>query len=189
MRAQGGEMFGRGVTFMLCEPIERVNPVPLNHPPVAFYFGDDRGCRNRNGTRITVNERFLLDQDVELHGIEKQIIGRDFQLAQSFGHGLAAGLIDIPGIDAARIDFRDRPGQSVFSNSHGQNFAALGGQFLGIVKADNPPPGIQDDGCGNNLAEKRAAPHFVKSGNSLPAALARFALESGGASLPHRCGF
>src|ERR1700674_2000662 len=103
MRAQGGEMFGRGVTFMLCEPVERLNPVPLNHPPVAFYFGDDRGCRNRNGTRITVNERFLLDQDVELHGVEKQIIRRDFQPARSFGHGLAAGLIDIPGIDAARI--------------------------------------------------------------------------------------
>ena len=85
-----------------------------------------------------------------------------------------------------RIDFRDRPGQGVFANSQRQNFAALGGQFLGIVEADNAPLGIQDDGRGDDLAEKRAAPHFVKSGNPLPAALARFALESGGALLAHR---
>ena len=189
MRAQGGEMFGRGVTFVLRKPVMRVNPVPLDHPPVAFDFGDDRGSRNRNRKRITVNERFLLDRHIQLHGVEKQIIGRDFQLAQSFGHGLAAGLIDIPGIDAARIDFRDRPSQSVFANSHRQNFAALGGQFLGIVEADNPPLGIQYDGRGNDLAEERTAPHFVKTGNPLPTAPARFALESGGASLPHRRGF
>ena len=103
--------------------------------------------------RIPVNQRFLLDQHIQLHGVEKQIIGRDFQLPQGFGHGLAAGLINIPGVDAAGIDFRDCPGQSVFANSHRQHFAALGGQFLGVVEADDAPLGIQDDGRGNDLAE------------------------------------
>ena len=70
-----------------------------------------------------------------------------------------------------------------------QHFAALGRQFLGIVEADNPPLRIQNDGSGNHLAEKRAAPHFVQAGNPLPAALAGFALKSGGASLRHRRGF
>jgi hypothetical protein len=77
----------------------------------------------------------------------------------------------------------------MLANAHGQNFAALGVQFLGIVEAHNPPLGIQYDGGGDDLAEKRATPHFVKAGNPLPAALAGFTLESGGASLHHRCGF
>ncbi len=153
VRAQGGEMVGCGVAFVPREPVQRINSVPFEHLPIAFHLGDDRGSRNRNRKRITVNERFLLDQHIELHGVEKQIIGRDFQLSQSFRHGLSAGLIDIPGIDAARIDFRDRPGQSMFANSHRQNFAALGGQFLGIVEADNPPLRVQYDGRGNDLAK------------------------------------
>ena len=140
--AQGGEMLGRGVAFVLRKPVMRINPVPFDHPAVAFHLGDDRGGRNRNRKRIAVDERFLLDQHIQLHGIEKQIIGRDFQLSQGLSHRLAAGLIDIPGIDAARIDFRDGPGKSVFANSQRQNFAALGGQFLRIVKADDPPLGV-----------------------------------------------
>ena len=124
-----------------------------------------------------------------MHSVEKQIIGRDFQLPQGFRHGLAAGLINIPGVDAARVDFRDRPGEGVFANSNRQDFAALGGQLLGIVEADYPPLGIQYDGRGNHLAEKRAAPHFIQTGNPLPATLASLALESGRASLRHRGGF
>jgi hypothetical protein len=150
VRAQGGEVLGRGVAFVLREPVLRINFVPFEHLPVAFHFGDDRSRRNGNRKRIPVDERFLLDQHVELHGVKQQIIRRDFQLPQRFRHGLAAGLIDIPGVDAARINLRDRPGQSVFANSQRQNFAALGGQFLGIVQADDPPPGIQDDGRGND---------------------------------------
>ena len=115
--AQGCQVIRCGVAFVLRQPVLGVNSVPFEHPPVALYFGDDRGRSNGNRERISVDERFLLDQDVELHGVEEQIIGRDFQLPQSFHHGLAAGLIDIPGIDAARINFRDRPGESVFANS------------------------------------------------------------------------
>jgi len=189
VRAQGGKMLRCGIAFVLRQPVLRINSVPFEHLPVAFHFGNDGGSRDRNRKRVAVNEGFLLDQHIQLHGVEQQIIGRDFQLPQSFRHGLAAGLINIPGIDAACIDFRDRPGKCVLANSQRQNFAALGGQFLGIIESDDPPPGIQDDGCGNDLAEKRAAPHFVKTGNPLPAALAGFALESGGASLPHRRGF
>jgi len=189
VRAQGGEMVGGGVAFVPRQPVLRINSVPLDHLPVAFHLGDDRGSRDRNRKRIAVDERFLFDEHVELHGVEKQIIGRDFQLPQGFGHGLAAGLIDVPGIDAARVDLRDGPGESVFANPHRQNFTAFGWQFFGIVQTDDPPLGVEDDGRGNNLPEQGAAPHFVNSGNPLPTTLARLALESGGASLPHRRGF
>jgi len=77
----------------------------------------------------------------------------------------------------------------VLANAQGQNFAALGGQFFGIVEAHDSPLWIEYDGGGNNLAEKRTAPHFVEAGNSLPAAFAGFALESRGTSLRHRRGF
>jgi len=189
VRAQGGKMLRRGVAFVLRQPVLGIDSVPFEHLPVALHFGNDGGSRNGNRKRVTVNKRFLLDQHIELHGVEKQIVGRDFQLPQRFRHGLAAGLIDIPGIDTSRVDFRDGPGESMFANARGQNFTAFGGQFLGIVEADNPPFGVQYDGRGNHLAKKGAAPDFVKAGNPLPAALAGFALESRGASLPHRRGF
>lgn len=189
MGTQCSQVFRRRVPFVLRKPVVRVYPVPLDHLPVALDLGDDRSRRNRNRQRVSVNERLLFDQHIQLHGVQKQVIGGDFQLAQGFGHGLAAGLIDVPGVNAARIGLRDRPGQRVLANPESQHFAALRGQLLRIIKPDNPPPGIEDNRRGDDWAKERTSAHFVQAGNSLPAAFARFALESGRALLPHRGGF
>ena len=74
MRAQGSEMIWCGVSFVPRQPVLRVDPVPFHHLPVALHFGNDRGRGNGHRKGITVYKRFLLDQHIQLHGIEKQIV-------------------------------------------------------------------------------------------------------------------
>ena len=93
-------------------------------------FREDGRSRNRDAARIPFDERFLLDEDVELHGIDEQIVGRDGELLERGGHCLAAGLVDVPRVDARGIDLSDRPGDSVLANSERQFFAAFGGEFF-----------------------------------------------------------
>ena len=90
-------------------------------------------------------------------------------------HGLAAGLIDVPGIDAAGVDFGDGPGQRVLANAFGENESPLGIYFLGVVEADDAARGTEDYRCGYHRAEQRSAACFVESGDAQPAALSRFA--------------
>ena len=87
-------------------------------------FGENGGGGDGNTARVSFDKGFLFDEDVELHGVDQEIVGNDGKLLERGGHGLAAGLIDVPGIDARGVDFGDRPGQSVFANSLGQLGAA-----------------------------------------------------------------
>src|SRR6266851_302470 len=71
MRAQGSEMFRRSITFVLCQTVLWVNRVPLDHPAVPFDLGNDRGSGDRNRKCVAVNERFLFNQHIQLHSVEK----------------------------------------------------------------------------------------------------------------------
>lgn len=110
MLAKGFQMIGRGVPFVPGEAVLRVDGVPFFHAGVAMRLCEDGGSGDGNAARIALDERFLLHQNVELHGVDQQIIGLDGELLQRRGHGLAAGLINVPGVDALRVDFRYRPG-------------------------------------------------------------------------------
>jgi len=189
MGAQGGQMLGSRVTLVLRQSIKGVRPVPLDHLVVAFYLSQNRGRRNRNRACIPMNEGFLLDQHVQLHSIQKQIVRLHSQLAERFGHRLAAGLINVPGIDASRINLCDRPRHGVFTNPLSQNLATGREQFFGIIQADNPALGVEDHCRGNHRTEERAASYFIQAGDALPAVLPGFPLESGRALPLHRRGF
>ena len=56
----------------------------------------------------------MLDEHVELHGIDKEIVGPDGELLEGSGHCLAAGLVDVPSVDARSIYFGIGPGECVF---------------------------------------------------------------------------
>ena len=74
------EMFRRPVPFMLREAILRVELVVLLHPSVSLDFCQDlRGC-NRSRAHVTMDQRFLLDRQVELDRVEKKVIGERVQL-------------------------------------------------------------------------------------------------------------
>ena len=130
MLAQGFEVIGSGVALMARETVLRVHGVPPFHASVAMRFGEDGSGGDGNAARVAFDERFLLDENIELHGVDEQIIRLDGQLLQGSGHGLAAGLIDVPGVDALGIDFRDGPGESVLANAHGKFRTALRGKFF-----------------------------------------------------------
>lgn len=142
-------------------------------------FGEDGGSGDGNTSRVAFDERFLLDENVELHGVNQEIVGNDGKLLERGGHGLAAGLIDVPGVDAGGINFGDGPGQGVFTNAESEFAAAFGRNFLGIVEADNAALGIEDDGGGDDGTEESTATGFINAGDARPAEFARGSLKTG----------
>ena len=188
--AQSLQMVGSGVALVAGEAILRINGVPLFHASVAMRFGKDGGSGDGNTAQVAFDERFLLNENIELHGVDKQIIRLDGELLQRGGHCLATGLIDVPSIDALGVDFRDGPGECMLVNARGKFRTAFRGEFFRIVEADNAAFGIENHRGGDDRAEERAAASLIETGDAHPAELSRRSLETGGAQAAHfRCGF
>jgi len=185
VKAQRVEVVGSGVTFVAGEAVLRVDHVPLFHARVAMRFGKDRGGRYGNTACVAFDERFLLDKDVEFHSVNEQIIRLNRELLQSSSHRLAAGLVDVPSVDALGIDFGDSPGDGVFVNARGEFGSAFGGKFFRIVETNNAAFWIQNNRGGNDRAEERAAAGFIKTSDAHPAKLSRRSLETGRAETAH----
>src|SRR5260370_11069238 len=179
------EMVGGAVTLVSRQPILRIELVQLFEPRIARHFGDDGSGCNRDRARVAFDQRALLDQHVEMHGVNQQKVGRDAKLQECGLHGLQAGLADVPGVYARGVHFGDGPGKGVLANAFGKNGTARGRKFFGVVKADNAPPGIENDrGC-EDRAEQGAAADFVETRDARPAALPRFALIACATEPPH----
>jgi hypothetical protein len=183
--AKGFQVVGSGVALVAREAVLRINGVPLFHASVAMSFGEDGSSGDRNAARVALDERLLLDENIELHGVDEQIIWLYRELFEGGGHGLAAGLIDVPGIDALGIDFGDGPGEGMLVNPRCKLAAALRGKFFRIVEADNAALGIENDRGGDDRAEQGATAGFVETGDAHPAELSRRSLETGGAEPAH----
>ena len=167
------------VTFVVGETIAGEIGVELVEARIAVSFGKNGGGSDGNAARISSDKRFLFDENVELHSVDQEIVGNDGKLLERCGHGLAAGLIDVPGVDAGGINFGDGPRERVFANADGEFVATFGGNFLGIVEADDAALGIEDDGGGNDRTEESAAAGFVDAGDARPAEFARGSLKTG----------
>src|SRR5579862_8169053 len=122
-----------------------------------------------------MNQSFLLDGKIEFERVEEEIIRKRLELRDGGDHSLAASLIDVPGVDAAGINFGYRPSQSMLADALGENKAALGIDFLGIVETNDATGGAKDDCCGDDGAKQRSATRFVESGDTKPATLPCFA--------------
>jgi hypothetical protein len=179
------EVIRSGIALVSGKPVLRVDSVPFFHARVAMGFGEDGGGGDRNAAGVALDERFLFDENIELHGVDEQIIRLDRELLQGGGHGLAAGLINVPGVDALGIYFSDSPGKRMLVNAHRKFRAALGRKFFRIVEADNAALGIENDRGSDYRTEERAAPSFIETGDAHPAKLSRRSLETGRAETAH----
>ena len=74
MLAKGFEVVGGGVAFVAGEAVLRVDGVPLNHARVAMSFGKNRSRGDGDAARVAFDEGLLLDENVEFHGVDEQII-------------------------------------------------------------------------------------------------------------------
>jgi len=185
MDAEGLEVIVRGIPFVASKPVLRVYDIPLFHAHIAMSFCKDGSGSDGNAARVALDQRFLLDQDVQLYGVDEQIIRLHGQLLKGGGHGLAAGLIDIPGVDALCIDFGDGPSESMLANAGSEFPAPLGREFFRIIQADNAALGIENDSGSDNGAKESAATGFIETGDAHPAELSRRSLETGGAEAAH----
>src|SRR5882724_293503 len=167
------------VTFVLGETVAGEIGVEFIEARIAVSFSKNGGCGDGNAARVPFDKGFLFDENVELHGVDQEIVGNDGKLLERGGHGLAAGLIDVPGVDAGGINFGDGPRERVFADAEREFTAAFGRKFLGIIEADDAAFGIEDDGGGNDRAEEGAAACFVDAGDARPAEFARGSLKTG----------
>ena len=126
-------VFWRGITFVLRKAIAWIGDVEFFEARITMGFGEDGGGRDGNAAGIAFDERFLFDEHVELHGIDEEIVGPDRELLEGSGHCLAAGLVDVPSVDARSIYFGNGPGESVFPYAEGEFIAAICGELFGIV--------------------------------------------------------
>jgi hypothetical protein len=100
-------------------------------------------------------------------------------------HGLPAGLIDVPGIDALRVDFSDRPRHCMLTNALGEQRATFGRHLFRVIQPHDAPLGIENNCGGNHRTEQRAAARFVQAGDARPTELTRGAFESRAAQAGH----
>src|SRR5260370_29644829 len=125
MLAQSLQVISRSVALVARQAILRIDCIPLFHAGVTVRFRQDRGGSDRNAAAVAFDQRFLFDQDIELEGVNQQVIRDDGKLLQGRGHSLTAGLVDVPRVDALRIYLRDRPGQRVDADALSQLRAPL----------------------------------------------------------------
>ena len=188
VNAQSLEMVRRGVSFVARESVLRIDRVPFFHASVAVRFGEDGSGGDGNAARVAFDKRFLLDQHIKFHGVDEEIVGRNRELLKGGGHGLAGGLINVPGVNALRVDFGDGPGEGVLANAFAEFRAAFGGQFLGVVETDNSAFGVENHCGGNHGAKQRTASGLINAGDARPTQPARRSLETGRAETVHRVG-
>jgi len=183
---EGLQVVGRSVALVLSQPVLRVELIELFHAVVALDLCKNRCCGDRNRPRVSVNQGLLFNREIKLESIEEQVVRKRTQLRDGGDHCLSAGLVDVPGIDAAGIDLGRGPCQGVLADAVREFAATLGSQLLGIVEPYDAALGIQDDGCGYDGSEERTSARFIESGDALPTAVSRFALVSGAAEASHR---
>jgi len=183
--AESLHMLGRGIALVLSETIAGVRGIEFFEAGVAMSLGKDGSSGDGNASGVALDEGFLLDKNVELHGIDQEVVWNDGELLEGSGHGLAAGLIDIPSVDAGGVDFGDCVSKSMFANAEGEFAAAFGGKLFRIVKADHAALGVENDGCSDNGAEEGSATGFVEAGDARPAKLAGGSLKTGRAETGH----
>jgi len=119
---------------MPSQAILRIDGVPFFHAGISVGLGQDRCSRNRDAARVTLDQGFLLDHHVELHRVNQQVVGPDGELFKRRLHRLAAGLIDIPRVNALRVYFGNGPGNRVLMNPLGK----LGSPFGKAVSWSRP---------------------------------------------------
>ena len=185
MHTQRLKMIGGGVAFVASQTILRVDGVPLFHARIAMGLREDGRRRDGYASSIAFDEGFLFDQNVELHGVQEKVIRRDGELLERGGHGLAAGLVNVPGIDALRINFGDGPGEGVLADARSEFGAAIGGEFFRVVKTNDAALWIENHGSSNDGTEQRASAGFIQAGNAHPTEFPRLSLETGRTKAAH----
>ncbi len=183
--AQRFQMIGGGVALVAGKAVLRVYRIPFLHARVPVRLGEDGGRSNGDAAAVALDERLLFDEHVELHGVDQQVIRRDRKLLERGGHGLAAGLINIPGINALRVHLGNGPGQRVLANALGKLSASVRSDLLRIIEPNDAPLRIENDGGGNHRAEERAAAGFIQTGDARPTEFTRGALEARAAETAH----
>ena len=74
VETQSFQMIRGGVALVAREAVLRVDGVPLFHTRIPVCFREDGSGGDGDAARVAFNQGFLLDEHVELHGIDEEIV-------------------------------------------------------------------------------------------------------------------
>jgi len=114
--------------------------------------------------------------EIELHGVDEEVVGRDGEGADGGEHGEARGLIDVDAVDGGSVDLGDGDGQRGRADEAVERFALEVGELLGVFEAGAGEIVYalgQDDGGGDDRAEETSAADLVDAGDRAEAAEAQ----------------
>src|SRR5262249_38892908 len=67
--AEGLEGVGGGIAFVTSETVLGVNGVPFFHAGITMRFGEDGSSSDGDAFAVALDERFLLNEDIQLDGV------------------------------------------------------------------------------------------------------------------------
>jgi len=94
-------------------------------------------------------------------------------------HGLAAGLINVPGVNAGSIDLRHGPRQRVLVYAGQPVRRVFQASIFWNRPGHDTALGIEHYRRGDHRTEERSPPSFVNAGDARPAKLPRGSFETG----------
>ena len=122
--------------------------------------------------------------EIELHGVDEEVVGGDGEGADGGEHGEARGLVDVDAVDGGGIDLGDGDGEGGGADEAIERLALEAGELLGVAEA-GAGEGVevfrQDDGCGDDWAKETSAAYLVDAGDRAEAAEAQGLLGCAGA--------
>lgn len=174
----GVQVLGRRVPLVSVEAVARISAVQFRHLPVTDDFGHDRSGGNGGAAAIAVGHPTLGHRETrDAKGVDEDNVGQRLQGQDGALHGAEGGLMDVDGVDFARVGRRHAPGDGSMEDLLEEPLTLRRCRQLRIAHARDMPVWMQDDRPGDNRSGETSPADFIDAGDVTEADLSEGVLE------------
>lgn len=150
--------------------------MPLIETSITLNLCQNGRRGNGAAARIAVYKRKLLYREIDLNGVDEEVVRLQRQRLYSSAHRQPGGLVDVDLIDFEYVGAGDGPAETACFDVTCEILSFLGTQDFAVVETANGLIGIQDNCPGEHGSEQAAAADFVYARDAAVTLLAREAL-------------
>ena len=171
MHRQLLEMLFGAIPFMGEKIVEGILPMKFGHQSIPRHFGHDRGRRDGQAERITLDDGAERDGAIgQSNRVNEQAIRLRSETGQRTTHGEAGRFKNVELVDFFVARRTDPDADRAFVDRDVELFPLGFSEKLGIVAADQPAPSRQDDGRRDHRTGQRTSTRFIQAGDpAIPA--------------------